>query len=264
MPKLAEASLTSAERRTLERLVELLRRELADDLHAVWLYGSRARGEQLGEGSDVDILVIGEDGERTQELATRLLGEAAEAEGVSPWSFSVLGWDLEWLANRRGIESFFVQEVERDKLVLAGGEDPLAGAQAPEVHGPSGFDGMSPRSAESMRLARESLSAARVLTRQGPATPSVHDSYYAMLYAARAALSERDRYAKTHGGTWNLFAEEFVRGGEFDPELLSRARAAQELRWKTDYDAVQVSMDDARALLADAERFVQSVAAMLD
>ena len=41
---LAPASLTHAERRVLERLVERLRDELGSDLHAIWLYGSRARG----------------------------------------------------------------------------------------------------------------------------------------------------------------------------------------------------------------------------
>lgn len=30
-------------------------------------------------------------------------------------------------------------------------------------------------------------------------------------YAARAALSEDDRYAKTHSGTWSLFREVFRR-----------------------------------------------------
>jgi uncharacterized protein (UPF0332 family) len=53
----------------------------------------------------------------------------------------------------------------------------------------------------------------------------VSAAYYAMLYAARAALSEQDRYAKTHSGTWTLFRETFVRDGRFDPAL---ARAADQ------------------------------------
>jgi integrase len=35
------------------------------------------------------------------------------------------------------------------------------------------------------------------------------------LFAARAALSERDQDAKTHRGTWSLFHQEFVAGGTF-------------------------------------------------
>lgn len=33
---------------------------------------------------------------------------------------SLVVWDPEWLAHRRDIRSFFVQEVDRDKIVLHG------------------------------------------------------------------------------------------------------------------------------------------------
>ncbi len=36
-----------------------------------------------------------------------------------------------------------------------------------------------------------------------------------MLYAARAALSEEDLYAKTHSGSWTLFNDAFVRTSRF-------------------------------------------------
>src|SRR3954451_16725309 len=44
----------------------------------------------------------------------------------------------------------------------------------------------------------------------GHAATAVSTAYYAMLYAARAALSERDRHARSHAGTWGLFREEFA------------------------------------------------------
>ena len=34
--------------------------------------------------------------------------------------FSVKVLDAAWLAGRRAIESFFIQDVDRDKIVLAG------------------------------------------------------------------------------------------------------------------------------------------------
>lgn len=40
----------------IERWIARLRNEL--ELESVWLFGSRARGEDRGEGSDVDLLVI--------------------------------------------------------------------------------------------------------------------------------------------------------------------------------------------------------------
>jgi hypothetical protein len=49
-----------------------------------------------------------------------LLFEAAGQEGMNPFVFSVKVVDPEWLTERRPIESFFIQEVDRDKIVLAG------------------------------------------------------------------------------------------------------------------------------------------------
>lgn len=118
---LAAATLSPAERRTVGRFVGALQGELGDDLVAVWLYGSRARGERLHPDSDVDLLVIAEGGhERHARRAMDLSEEAAYAEDQSPFAFSVHVHDREWLRRRREIESFFIAEVDRDKLVLAG------------------------------------------------------------------------------------------------------------------------------------------------
>jgi uncharacterized protein (UPF0332 family) len=118
---------------------------------------------------------------------------------------------------------------------------------------------VSPRSEELLAKARECLEVARGVIELGHPSRSVHDSYYRMVYAARAALSERDLYAKTHAGTWHLFGEEFVKCGQFDAELAGRGPAIEKLQEGTDYDAAPVTEDQARATLADAERFVGAV-----
>jgi predicted nucleotidyltransferase len=124
------AQLTDTERRVVERLLASLERELGDDLLAVWLYGSRARGEadltQTGPDtrSDVDLMVIvapaAADWDAMHENSVRLATEAADAEGDDPVWYSVLVYDAEWLRDRRKIRSFFIQEVDRDKVVLMG------------------------------------------------------------------------------------------------------------------------------------------------
>jgi predicted nucleotidyltransferase len=120
--RIASARLSESERRTIEHFASLLRDELGDDLRALWLYGSRARGE-AHPGSDVDLLVIADGGRnRYRRIAGDLSEAAAIAEGESPFSFSVHTHDLQWLRGRRSIDSFFIQEVDRDKIVLAGGE----------------------------------------------------------------------------------------------------------------------------------------------
>lgn len=119
--RLSNATLSEAERNTVRRFVALMDDALGDDLRGLWLYGSRARGETPREGSDVDLLVIANgDRERQWRLAMDLSEAAALAEGESPFTYSVHVHDEEWLRGRREIESFFVGEVDRDKIVLSG------------------------------------------------------------------------------------------------------------------------------------------------
>jgi predicted nucleotidyltransferase len=118
--RLTAAQLTESERRVVERFATLLGEELNGDLRALWLYGSRARGTAHPE-SDVDLLVIADGGrDRYGRIAGDLSEQAAIAEDESPFRFSVHVHDPEWLRGRRAIESFFIQEVDRDKIVLAG------------------------------------------------------------------------------------------------------------------------------------------------
>ncbi len=118
---LAPASLSHAERRVVERLAELLRDALGSDLHAIWLYGSRARGETPHAESDIDLMVIADGGDRRYGMKSiELVNAVAGAEGVSPVWYSVFIGDPEWLRGRREVRSFFIAEVDRDKIVLCG------------------------------------------------------------------------------------------------------------------------------------------------
>ncbi len=118
--RLNAAQLTESERRVVERFASRLDDELGDDLRGLWLYGSRARGTAHPE-SDVDLLVIADGGrDRYGRTSGDLSEEAAIAEDESPFNYSVHVHDPEWLQGRRAIESFFIQEVDRDKIVLIG------------------------------------------------------------------------------------------------------------------------------------------------
>jgi predicted nucleotidyltransferase len=124
---LSQATLSAPERDVVGRLVGRLEDELADDLHAIWLYGSRARGEaSIAETdpdlkSDIDLMVIAEGGrQRYSAKVHELAYKAAVDGGESPVWYSVFVFDPDWLRGRREIKSFFIQNVDRDKLVLAG------------------------------------------------------------------------------------------------------------------------------------------------
>jgi predicted nucleotidyltransferase len=120
LDSLTAAALTDRERETVLLFISSLGDALGDDLLALWLYGSRARGKKHAD-SDIDLLVIADGGrDRYQRIAWDLSEDAAVASGESPFSYSVHVHDPEWLRRRREIESFFIREVDRDKLVLAG------------------------------------------------------------------------------------------------------------------------------------------------
>ena len=114
-----------------------------------------------------------------------------------------------------------------------------------------------------MASARDRLGLARTALDAGFHSGAVGAAYYAMLYAARAALSEADRNAKTHRGTWTLFREVYVEPGRFERELFAWAQDAQPLREGVDYDALEVQREEAETLLEQAKRFVAAVAEVL-
>jgi uncharacterized protein (UPF0332 family) len=122
---------------------------------------------------------------------------------------------------------------------------------------------MSPRSSEFMDQARDRVTAAREALAAGHLEVAVSAAYYAMLYAARAALSEDDEHARTHRGTWHLFRHRYVTKGAFDQGLYSLAQQAQEAREGGDYDAVTPEPEHADAIVKAAADFVAAIEHML-
>ena len=125
MGTITDTSLTAEERALLERFAEILSERLGPALHAMWLFGSRARGELPShEDSDVDVLVLVDDDswDRRRKLVHRAFHDAAKELDLvrtGIW-FSVHIHTLDWLAGRRAIGSFFIAEVDRDKVVIGG------------------------------------------------------------------------------------------------------------------------------------------------
>jgi uncharacterized protein (UPF0332 family) len=89
-------------------------------------------------------------------------------------------------------------------------------------------------------------------------------AYYAMLYGARAALSERDSFAKTHRGTWHEFRGAFVESGKIDAALAAEVQKLQPEREQADYDAWSAPIDEARRAIDLAHRFLAAIKASLD
>jgi predicted nucleotidyltransferase len=122
MTTLAQASLSTDERALLTRFASELRSEGVEP-QAIWLFGSRARGERPEEDSDVDVLVLVEDASWESKMrvhaALQTAARALDLQALT-WSFSIHINTPAWLAQRRRIHSFFIAEVDRDKIVLSG------------------------------------------------------------------------------------------------------------------------------------------------
>jgi uncharacterized protein (UPF0332 family) len=118
---------------------------------------------------------------------------------------------------------------------------------------------MSPRSEEFMDQARDRLAIAREILSSGHLEGAVSAAYYAMLYAARAALSESDEHARTHRGTWHLFHQRYVTTNAFDQHLHALAQHAQDAREKGDYEAITPDRGDADTIVAGAADFIAAV-----
>ena len=119
MAVLADAALDEREREVLDRLVRALVEEYGDDLDGVWLYGSRARGERSHDESDVDVLVVTRS-DRDDRALIPLLWRVLDELGNPRVLVDPRQRSRAWVDDRRAIDSFFIREVDREKIVLYG------------------------------------------------------------------------------------------------------------------------------------------------
>jgi uncharacterized protein (UPF0332 family) len=114
-----------------------------------------------------------------------------------------------------------------------------------------------------MEQARDRRADAQAILHTAHPAVVVSAAYYGMLYAARAALSERGEFAKTHSGTWTLFSQIFVAPGEFDQALSALARRAKDAREQGDYEAAPPTAQEAAEYVDGAADFIAEIERML-
>jgi uncharacterized protein (UPF0332 family) len=120
---------------------------------------------------------------------------------------------------------------------------------------------VSPRSSEFLQAARRRLAAGEAALAHDPST-ALSAAYYAMLYGARAALSESDSSARTHRGTWHEFRLAFVATGRIDAALAADVQKLQPEREQADYDAWSAPVEEAQRSIELAHRFLRAVEAL--
>ncbi len=112
--------------------------------------------------------------------------------------------------------------------------------------------------------ARDSLSAAKLLHREGYHGFAASRAYYAMLYVAEVFLLGKDLAFSKHSAVHAAFGEHFVRTGVVPAELHRALIHGMEVRQTGDYDYTkEVSAEEAVEQIANAERFLEAATKIL-
>jgi uncharacterized protein (UPF0332 family) len=120
---------------------------------------------------------------------------------------------------------------------------------------------MNERPRDHLRAAQRKLRAARVLLADDLPEEAAAEAYFAMHSAARGALVETGHFAKSHRGTWSMFAQYFVKTGLVDKADYRAAQRAIELRQAADYFGGGASPEEAEVTITDAEAFITRASA---
>ena len=105
--------------------------------------------------------------------------------------------------------------------------------------------------------AARTLSAAELLAREGYPEDAVARTYYAILHAAKAALSVHDIVAESHSAVRGLFGKHLIRTGAIEREWSKQLGSSLDDRLAADYDsATFYSTAEARRECVRARAFV--------
>jgi uncharacterized protein (UPF0332 family) len=118
----------------------------------------------------------------------------------------------------------------------------------------------SDRAEKYLARSRKALLAAQVLEEKGLFEDSVSRAYYAVLHAAKAALSTVGVESTTHVGVRRMFGLHLVKTGKIENEFAKILAREQEDREIGDYEAgIELGEERARRRLAQAEQFIKRI-----
>ena len=111
---------------------------------------------------------------------------------------------------------------------------------------------------------QRALAAAESLLRDGYPSDAASKSYYAMFYAAQAALRAEGIEVIKHSAVESFFGHHFAKTGQVDAKYHRMLIRARKLRETADYSVEEeVSEAVARQTLADGKEFVGVIKAFL-
>lgn len=123
---------------------------------------------------------------------------------------------------------------------------------------------MKPESKKLLVKADRALRAAELLLRDGAPDFAAGRAYYAMFYAAEAALTEKNLQFRKHSGVHAAFGEHLAKPGLLDPKFHRWLLNAFDKRILGDY-SYEMDVDEgaAREMIEQAREFVAAVETFL-
>ncbi len=256
LPQRVRQALADFQRRALELF--------AGDILQIILYGSYARGEATPD-SDVDVMVVvnwtDPKGEsvyyhpRSNDTRVKILDELALDLSLQ-FGFTISAYPMtEKVFNT---DNPLAGEAKRERQVLWQREG-WKMADEEEEH-PA-----KPRDPKTwLAMAEDKLGRAQKAFRAELYGETASIAYYAMFYAARAALLSKGLYLVKHRAAAEKFGELFVKTGLVEKSFSDRLKKAKEERERSDYEPFDpLSRDEAEKVLSNAEAFVAKIKELL-
>ena len=111
-----------------------------------------------------------------------------------------------------------------------------------------------------LEKAKESLSAAEILSEEELYDFSASRSYYAMFYTAEALLLTKGLSFSSHQGVISWFGKEFIKTKIFPPKLREHLAQAFDLRQLGDYGMPHsIPGEQAQELIRDSREFIATI-----
>jgi len=119
---------------------------------------------------------------------------------------------------------------------------------------------MNDLSQKELNRANKSLLAAKTLLENQLYEDCVSRSYYAVLHAAKAALTAEGIETESHTAVRKMFGLHLVKTGKIETDFARILTAQQEDREIGDYDIyIEIEQDTACKRVRDAEKFLQRI-----
>ena len=247
-----------------EDFARRVRAALGEQVDAIVLYGSVARGE-AGPDSDVDVLIVGSGDESIDKAIRRAESDQTRETGYR-FFVETTTYDRNEFLELRRLGSPLVMNILEDGVVLYDtGIFSRMRADSAQMSDEEIKGMMARRVVRFLELADEALTTAEFNLDRGLLRAAANRAYYAMFYAASAAVAQTDsRPPRTHGGVANQFGLRYVTAGLFDATLAATLGETYELRRQSDYQLyVDFAENDVAAAVETAREFVGAIREML-